>query len=120
MKTAEIILPWPHKNLSPNARVHWRPLAEAKKKAKEAAFYIARADLPKIEAETLKVRYSFHPPQNRSYDTDNLVSRMKAAQDGIALAIGIDDSKFDLEKPVRGPVAPNGMVKVELMWSEGA
>lgn len=114
---AEIFLPWPDKALSPNARVHWRALSAAKKKAKEAAYYTALgAGLSKIAADSMKVRYSFFPPDRRPRDTDNMIASMKAAADGIALAIGIDDSKWEIQIAPRGPVERNGMVKVELEW----
>lgn len=116
---AEIFLPWPNRRLSPNSRGHWATLARAKKAARKEAFYLTKeAGLGKIEAGSLAVRYSFYPPSHRAYDIDNLVASMKAAADGIAEAIGIDDSKWTIEIAPKGPVERNGMVKVELMWSE--
>lgn len=116
---AELFLPWPDRRLSPNARGHWSSLARAKRKAKEAAFYLTKeAGIERIEADSLTVRYSFFPPSRRAYDLDNLVASMKAAADGIALAIGIDDSKWNIAISPRGPVEQNGMVKVELEWAE--
>lgn len=117
MNKAELFLPWPDKRLSPNARVHWSVLARAKKSAKNVAFYTAKeAGLEKIGADRLAVKYSFFPPSNRNRDADNLIASMKAAQDGLALAIGLDDSKWDITIDHRGPVEKNGMVKVELEW----
>lgn len=114
---AEFFLPWPAKDLSPNARVHWSKLAKAKKKAKEAAFYIVKeAGIGKIDAERLTVTYSFFPPSRRKFDLDNCIASMKAAADGIALAIGVDDSVWTLRIEPRGPVEKNGMVKVQLEW----
>lgn len=118
---ATIFLPWPDRRLSPNARGHWSSLARAKRSAKEAAFYLTKqAGVEKIQAESLTVRYSFFPPSRRAYDLDNLVASMKAAADGIALAIGVDDSKWNIAVSPRGPVERNGMVKVDLEWSEEA
>ena len=117
MNRAEIFLPWPDKRLSPNARVHWASLASAKKKAKEVAYYTTLGSgVSKVNADAVSVRYSFFPPSRRAYDLDNLVASMKAAADGIALAIGVDDSKWDLAISPRGPVEKNGMVKVEIEW----
>lgn len=116
---AEVFLPWPDKKLSPNARVHWAQLAKAKKNAKTTAFYCVKAaGIDRIEAESLSVRYSFFPPSRRAYDLDNLVASMKAAADGIAAAIGIDDSKWNIAISPRGPVEKNGMVKVDIEWNE--
>lgn len=119
MPTAELFLPWPDKRLSPNGRYHWAQVARAKKAAKRTAHYTAlESGLGKIEADSLAVRYSFYPPSRRAYDLDNLVASMKAAADGIALAVGIDDSKWTLTIDPRGPVEKNGMVKVELEWQQ--
>lgn len=118
MNTAKLFLPWPDKALSPNARGHWASLHRAKRKAKNDAFFaVKEAGIGKIEADRLTVRYSFYPPSHRTYDLDNLVASMKAAADGIALAIGVDDSKWDLAISPRGPVERDGMVKVELEWA---
>jgi crossover junction endodeoxyribonuclease RusA len=112
---SEIILPWPDKRLSPNARVHWSTLAGAKKKAKEVAYYCALGSgVRKIPPASLKVRYTFCPPDNRRRDVDNLIASMKAANDGIALAIGVDDSKWQIEIAPLGDVHPTGQVKIEI------
>lgn len=116
--TAVVYLPWPDKRLSPNARVHWRALAHAKKMARRVAYYsVKEAGIGKIEADSLLVRYSFFPPSRRKYDLDNLIASMKASADGIADAVGVDDSAWTLAVSPRGPVEKNGMVKVELEWA---
>lgn len=121
MPEASFFLPWPDKRLSPNARGHWATLARAKKVAKQAAYYAAlEAGIGMIDAEAISVRYVFYPPDNRARDTDNMVASVKAYGDGIALAIGIDDSKWELSIAPRGPVQKHGMVKVELVWNEMA
>lgn len=117
MNKAELFLPWPDKRLSPNSRVHWSTLARAKKVAKQEAYYTAlEAGIGKIDADSLLVRYSFYPPDRRARDADNMLASMKAAADGIALAVGIDDSAWTISIAPRGPVEKNGMVKVELEW----
>jgi len=116
---AEIFLPWPDKRLSPNARVHWSSLARAKKAAKRTAYYTTlEAGVGKIEADTVSVKYSFFPPDRRRRDADNMLSACKAYADGIAQAIGIDDSKWNIAIAARGAVERAGMVKVELEWAE--
>lgn len=118
MTTASIFLPWPDRKLSPNARVHWAALASAKKKAKRDARYATQAaGIGKIEAERLSVRYVIFPPNRHARDTDNIVSSLKAAQDGIAEAIGIDDSKWTTSYRMAGAIEKGGMIKVELDWS---
>lgn len=116
MKTT-VFLPWPDKRLSPNARQHWAALAKAKRTAKLYTYHLAlEAGVTKIDADKVLVRYSFFPPSRRAYDLDNLVASMKAAADGLALAIGVDDSKWEIAISPRGPVEKNGMVKVDIEW----
>lgn len=114
---AVIFLPWPDKRLSPNARVHWSSLARAKKAAKEAAYYVVRqAGISTIDADRVAVRFTFYPPDNRRRDLDNAIACTKAMSDGIALAIGIDDAKWDVTYSWAGEIKMHGMVKVELRW----
>lgn len=121
MMKASIFLPWPDKRLSPNARQHWAALAKVKKKAKTDAYYLAlEAGVGKIDAGSILVRYSFFPPSRRAYDLDNLVASMKAAADGIAMAIEVDDSKWNIAVSPHGPVEKNGMVKVDIEWEQAA
>jgi crossover junction endodeoxyribonuclease RusA len=116
---AEFFLPWPDKKLSPNARVHWAPLAKAKKSAKRTAYYtVQEAGIGAIDAKSLSVRYVFYPPSRRLYDQDNIIASLKAYADGIAAAIGVDDSKWQISIAPRGPIEKGGMVKVELEWNE--
>lgn len=118
MTEAQFFLPWPDKRLNPNARIHWAVLASAKKKAKSDAYYLAlQAGLGKIDADALSVRYVFYPPSRREFDLDNALSSLKAAADGIALAVGIDDSKWKVAVSKAGAIEKGGMVKVELEWA---
>lgn len=107
--TISVTLPWPDKVLSPNARVHWSRKAKAVKTARQDAAWLV---LEKIMAARIlgwpraAVSMTFCPPDNRRRDRDNLIASMKAATDGIADAIGIDDSKFEtsyrMGEPIKG------------------
>jgi len=56
---------------------------------------------------------TFHPPDKRKRDMDNMIAAFKAGQDGVADAIGVDDSKwvssYRIGQPVKG-----GLVIVEI------
>lgn len=103
-----VTLPWPNKSLSPNARVHWaRKAAAAKANRQAAKFYTRQAigpSKPGWQAAALSV--TFCPPDRRRIDPDNCVARAKSSFDGIADALGIDDSKFTttyrMGEPVKG------------------
>lgn len=109
----QVVLPWPHKNLSPNARVHHMAKATLVKKHRQWARWATPARL-QVEAERLSLTITFNPPDKRRRDTDNLLASVKSYFDGIADALGIDDIRFEIEKPIHGPVVKNGRVVVEV------
>jgi len=90
-------LPWPPKELSPNARLHWAKLAKAKKAYRSECAYLAIAQgIRKVEADKLHLSLTFFAPTRRAYDLDNALARMKAGLDGLADVLGVDDSKWSL------------------------
>lgn len=90
-------LPWPSRELHPNARVHYMAKAKAVKRARaDAAWWATAAGLRRIKANTLKVTLTFSPPDKRRRDVDGMFSSMKPALDGIADVIGVDDSVWEI------------------------
>ena len=90
-------LPWPPKELSPNARLHWAKLAKAKKAYRAECAYLAIAQgIRKVEADKLHLSLTFFAPTRRAYDLDNALARMKAGLDGLADVLCVDDSKWSL------------------------
>lgn len=90
-----IILPWPDKALSPNARVNFWVRSKAAKKAREDAHKAtidAKCVVP--DTETIRLHLTFYPPTNQKRDDDNFIARFKPFRDGIADALGVDDSRF--------------------------
>lgn len=107
-------LPWPSKDLQPNARVNRFVKARAVKKARADATWCAKAaGIGRIEAKKLLVTLTFTPPNRIRRDTDNLLASMKAAIDGIADATGVDDSKWDFVIRTVEP-RPLGNVHVQI------
>ncbi len=110
-----IELPWPPRELHPNARIHWAAKARITRKARLWAQQATwAAGIRKAQPDTaLKATAVFAPPDNRRRDTDGMLSSIKAYLDGISDVIGIDDSKWQLalrrEDPRKG-----GAVFVEL------
>ncbi len=97
----QIKLPWPHKDLSPNARVHHHALARVKAAYKEVCLWEMKAQkVGKIDAEKVLISLTFVPPGNYGYDRDNLMARMKYGLDMVAKQIGIDDRNFHHSDPV--------------------
>jgi crossover junction endodeoxyribonuclease RusA len=116
-----IELPYPAKELSPNARGHWAKQARFKKGARQLACCTAKEASwhtwphwtrggPPPQAQ---ITITFCPPDKRRRDLDNAIASFKASQDGIADALGIDDSNWAVSYRF-GEVVKGGRVIVEL------
>lgn len=88
-----ITLPWPPKELSPNARCHWAVKARAFKTYRLDC-WAAFAGFRKLLAGRSSFAVTFHPPSKRRHDIDNCFASIKAAIDALAQITGIDDSEF--------------------------
>ena len=110
-----IALPWPDKALSPNSRTHWAAKAITVKAHRSDGYwnaYIAGwGRWPKDVAPTVTI--TFQPPDNRRRDTDNMLASCKAYLDGIADALGVDDSRWTL-RIERIPAKAPGAVMVRV------
>lgn len=117
-----VSLPWPDNRLSPNARTHWAVLAKVKKIARADANTLATIAVPLKDKRAIAaiegripIEIRFYPPDARHRDDDNAVASFKAARDGLADALGVDDRRFlptyyfmDPEKPGRVEVVIPG------------
>lgn len=112
--TCTIRLCWPSPDLSPNARSRWKKIKATKRARTEGWAAALEVKAHRMTAERLRYRLAFLPPDNRRRDHDNLVSSTKAHRDGIADAVGIDDSLWTLAGVEVGEVTPGGAVLVTL------
>lgn len=85
-----IELPWPSSKLSPNAPVAWREKILIKKKYKRDCKMLSMGK--KISGDKIPVKITFHPPDNRKRDIDNMLASIKYGIDGMCEALGIDDN----------------------------
>ena len=109
----EITFPWPHKDLSPNARVHWAVKAKRAKAQRMAAFSLTLESKARIDWDgDIHVWIDFFQPDRRERDQDNMLSACKSTLDGMAEALGVNDKRFRLHPYVRDGIG--GMVKVTL------
>jgi crossover junction endodeoxyribonuclease RusA len=98
-------LPWPDPKLNPNQSkgMHWAGTSALRKKARNDAFWLTRGAMLQnlLEAKALPagqdvpVTITFVQPDKRRRDRDNLLASTKSALDGLAEAIGVDDSQFE-------------------------
>lgn len=101
--------PWPPRELSPNARVHWAKKAKAAKQYKADCMWIMKAAKPKTF--NMELQITFEPPTKRRMDLDNMLSSFKYGIDAIAESLGVDDSKFRITIS-RDEATKNGNVLV--------
>ena len=111
-----ITLPWPPKQLSPNTTAHWAVKNLHKQRYKQACYWLAMEAGIRPNQKykgPFAVHMKFIPPTRRNRDEDNLIASMKAALDGIADAMGVNDTEFRLTHEVdRANIA--GMVEVSI------
>lgn len=120
----EVELFWPDPALSPNAQKRsWYYKEDARKCAKENAFLAAKNLGVNTEgwlSLPLYAEVTFHPPNKRHRDLDNLLAAMKPDFDGLCSGLGIDDSRIkkiilqwgDVDAPGNGGIV---VVKIGLL-----
>lgn len=95
-------------------------LHRARKKAKNEAWGLTKALMPALGIKVgswvgpITVQYTFHPDMDRDRDDDNFAARLKSARDGIARALGVDDSGFTQLPVIFGTKAKPACVVVTL------
>jgi len=111
-------LPWPDRILPPNSRAHHMARAKAAREARAWAKTLTQAEFTNLKMpyqdNDIPLSFTFCFPDARERDSDNLNSMMKAARDGIADALGINDSRFWPTKQLRGPQVDGGKVIVRI------
>lgn len=92
-----IRLPFPHASLFSNRRngQHWAKTNDAKESQKSHAYYATKA-AGAFVAPTgdIPISLLFLTPDKRKRDADNMLAASKALLDGMAMALGVDDSRF--------------------------
>ena len=94
-----IRLPWPDTSLMANRKngKHWLSSHAAKVRSRESAFVAAKEALGRnslAAAGQIPVTITWVAPNRIRRDLDGLLSAEKPRLDGIAAALGLDDSQF--------------------------
>lgn len=90
-----IELPYPAKALWPNGRAHWAAKSTATKKHRQWAHDATLAALGRSKGTPRAWSITVYPkPRGPLPDRDNTLAAMKAYQDGIADALGLNDREF--------------------------
>lgn len=117
-----IELPWPHASLFPNAkaRSHWSAHRKPAKMSRTLAWGLtAQALGPKLRSfeipgKKLEMRVEITPPQRpgRVPDEDGVMGACKHYFDGIADALGVNDSRFAYPQPEWRPKDGAGSIVI--------
>jgi len=95
----EVHLSWPDSSLFPNRKggQHWATYQRAKVSARLEGFMAAKQAMgckPVRLNNRTPVSITFHAPDRRRRDADGMYGAIKHHIDGIAQALGVDDSIF--------------------------
>lgn len=111
----EIELPWPPKELSPNARTHWAKRGKVAKNYRGVCYMLTRQSRIDVNGTPrILLDLEFIPPDRRRRDDDNMLASFKAGRDGLADALDIDDSRFVTQLRVSRETVPGGAVRVRI------
>ncbi len=105
-----IELPYPPAILNPNRKAHWAVKGKAFKRYKSDCYYKSFN-----KKGGLKFKITFHPPDKRRRDRDNIIGAFKAGQDGLAMAWEVDDSLFQITYMPLGEPVKDGKVIIEII-----
>lgn len=112
--TFTLTLPWPPRELSPNGRVHWAKKSKAAKQYRMTCRLLCMAAGLVAPAGAVRLLIEFVPPDARRRDDDNCLAAFKAGRDGLADALGIDDSRFVTQLRLSDDTVKGGAVRVRI------
>lgn len=98
-----IKLPFPAPELFPNRKngKHWTVTSTVKTAQKDAAYLLTKQAMHTTKSEfpegSIPLSLVYLTPDKRKRDADNMLAASKALLDGMAQALGVDDSRF---KPI--------------------
>lgn len=110
-------LDFPAPELFPNrARgKHWTTTHKVKTEARETAYWKTKCHRrPNLAAGEVELVIIFEMPDKRLRDADNCLAAAKAALDGFAHALDIDDRRFNPLKIYRAPGKKPGKMIVQI------
>jgi crossover junction endodeoxyribonuclease RusA len=112
-----VTLPLPPKELSPNARAHWRKKSAAVKAYRALAANAVRlvGRVPRWEGATMTA--VVYMPDARTPDDDNAAAALKAARDGIADA-GLVENDRDIHAGRTAVQVDRDRPRVEITLTE--
>ena len=108
-KRNPLVLPYPPAILNPNRKAHWAKKSSAAKKYRTDVWAVCKS----MGFSSRRFSITFHAPDGRRRDLDNVIAAFKAGQDGLSDAMGVDDSEFRPSHRMGEPWPKRGAVVVE-------
>ncbi|MEP9321472.1 endodeoxyribonuclease RusA [Pseudomonas sp. LABIM340] len=115
-----VTLPWPPRELNPNARSHWAKKSKRAKSYRFTCMLLCLQAALRAPAGRIGFCIEFVPPDRRQRDDDNMLAAFKAGRDGIADALKVDDHRFITTFSVSPDITPGGAVRVTIQALEVA
>lgn len=118
-----VVVPWPHRYLSPNSRINWQAKAQISRRARLTAKLLAKErfgcgnQAAPID-DYIEVQLIAHPRDKRKRDEDNIIASMKATLDGIADALCVNDASFHFKELEFAETKRPPDIEVWLTWKE--
>lgn len=114
-----VVLPFPDRRLNPNSSKgkHWASTVALRKSARVGAALLTQAAAGGRRFEPgaeLALMITFVQPDRRARDRDNLLAACKPMLDGMADALGVNDSQFEPVTIRREYGKKPGAVRVEI------
>lgn len=90
-----VTLPWPDKRLHPNTRTDRRHTTAVRKEYRNTCWRMCKY-MANLDPALTHLDITFHPPDARRRDLDNMLGAIKYGLDGMAMALGVDDYDWSL------------------------
>ncbi len=109
-----VSLPWPHPCLSPNSTKDRRGKTGIRRRYIQSCWALTLGAC--INRDLTHLDITFHPPDKRRRDLDNMLASIKYGLDGVAKALGVDDYEWSMSIRRGDPdPAKNGYVIIRFM-----
>lgn len=115
LNTVSVVIPWPARELSPNARVHWAKKGDAVATAR--GFTSAMTEYRRGafgDGVPLEMWVLIEPPNLKKRDLDNILASLKPSIDGIADGVGFNDAQIESVHLHRMPPIKGGRITIEI------
>lgn len=118
-----VVVPWPHRYLSPNSRVNWKAKCQISRRARKVGSLLAKEIFgcgfkASPQDKRICVKLITHAYDRRQRDEDNIIASLKPWLDGIADGINVNDAAFHFLPLEVGSTKRPPDIEIWLTWTE--